>query len=211
MDGVLADSERYICEAAVRMFSEYGVMVSPDDFLPFVGSGEDRYLGGVAGLYQLEFNLAEAKKRTYEIYEKIAHGRLLAFPGTFEFIETCRERGLRLALATSADSVKVRVNLRELDLDTETFDVIVSGEGLMNRKPHPEVFLKAAEALRLPASDCLVIEDAVNGVKAAKAAGMTCLALTTSFSREELDEAGADWIARDLSAVSDEIFRLLPV
>ena len=67
MDGVLTDSEPLINEAAVAMFRELGLRVRPEDFVPFVGTGEDRYLGGVAEQYQFELDLPAAKRRTYEI------------------------------------------------------------------------------------------------------------------------------------------------
>ena len=207
MDGVLVDSERYICEAAVQMFSELGLMVSPDDFQAFVGTGENRYLGGVAELYGFKLDIEKAKKRTYEIYGKIARGRLLAFPGSFEFLDMCREKKFSLALATSADKLKVEINLRELNIEDDTFDVVISGDMLENKKPNPEIFLKAAAELGLEPCDCMVVEDAVNGVLAAKAAGMTCMALTTTFSRDELDEAGADWIFENLASVPVDMFK----
>ena len=68
MDGVLTDSEPLINAAAVAMFRELGLLVQPDDFLPFIGTGEDRYLGGVAEKYGFLLDGPAAKKRTYEIY-----------------------------------------------------------------------------------------------------------------------------------------------
>ena len=68
MDGVLTDSEPLINAAAIAMFREHGLVVQPDDFLPFVGAGEDRYIGGVAEKYHFPLDLPSAKQRTYEIY-----------------------------------------------------------------------------------------------------------------------------------------------
>ena len=68
MDGVLTDSEPLITEAAVAMFQEKGLAVQPEDFRPFVGTGEDRYIGGVAEKYNFPLDIAAAKKRAYEIY-----------------------------------------------------------------------------------------------------------------------------------------------
>jgi beta-phosphoglucomutase len=197
MDGVLVDSEELIREAATRMFAERGVHVRPEDFRPFVGAGENRYLGGVAEKHGFRLNLEPDKARTYAIYEEIARGRLAPLPGVAEFIGRCRSRGLRLAVASSADEIKLRINLRELRLPDGTFDALVNGLDVERRKPAPDIFLLAARRLRLAAADCLVVEDAVNGVAAAKAAGARCLALTTSFTREQL--AGADFFAPTLA------------
>ena len=71
MDGVLVDSEEFICRAAVLMFKEKGLEVQAEDFIPFVGMGEDRYLGGVAEKYNFVIEIEEIKSRTYEIYGNI--------------------------------------------------------------------------------------------------------------------------------------------
>ena len=207
MDGVLCDSEPFICEAGCRMFAEnHGVTVRPEDFIPFVGTGENRYLGGVAEAHGVSLELQRDKAKTYEIYLEIIRGRLRPLPGCRDFIAACRSRGLKLAVATSADKVKMLGNLRELDLPPETFDVCVNGLDATHKKPHPEIFMLAAERLALPADKCLVVEDAPNGVQAAKAAGASCLALTTSFEAETLRSAGADRIAADLAEAKDNMF-----
>ncbi|MDI6774162.1 MAG: HAD-IA family hydrolase [Verrucomicrobiota bacterium] len=202
MDGVLVDTERYICEAAIRMFVERGLTVTPEDFRPFVGEGENRYLGGVAERYRFRLDLERDKARTYEIYGELVAGRLEPLPGAREFIAACRARALRLALATSADRVKMLINLREANLPPRVFDATVNGQEVARAKPAPEIFLLAAQRLGMPTGACLVVEDAVNGVKAAKAAGARCLALTGAFTREQL--AGADFYAVSLAVAPPE-------
>lgn len=196
MDGVLVDSEKYICEAAIRMFAEHGVHVKPEDFIPFVGSGEGRYLGGVAEKYGFPFDLERDKKRTYDLYAQIGKGKLEPLKGVKEFISKCKERGIKLAVATSADEIKMNINLREIGIPASTFDATVSGSEVQHKKPDPEIFVTAARKIGLNPQECLVVEDAVNGVKAAKDSGAKCLALTTSFPAEQLKEA--DWIAANL-------------
>jgi beta-phosphoglucomutase len=203
MDGVLLDSEEYICRAGILMFGEKGYVVSPKDFLEFTGMGENRYLGGVAEKHGIPFELEKDKARCYEIYGEIVAGKLQPFGGVIEFIEKCRSRGLKLAVASSADPTKVMINLEEIGIPASTFETIVTGLDIERKKPSPDIFLKAAENLGIDASECLVIEDAVSGVKAGKAAGAKVLALTTSFPAEEL--AGADWIASLLTEVGDEV------
>jgi beta-phosphoglucomutase len=207
MDGVLCDSEAFICEAACRMFAElYGREVQPADFVPFVGTGENRYLGGVAAKHGVGIDIDAAKRRTYEIYLEIIRGRLRPMNGVHEFVAACRRRGLKLAVATSADYVKMRGNLAEIDLPPERFDACVNGLDIARKKPAPDIFLLAAERLALPPARCLVVEDAPNGVQAAKAAGSPCLALTSSFAADELRACGADWIAPDLASVPAGVF-----
>src|SRR5512138_1887941 len=90
MDGVLTDSEPLINAAAVAMFREKGLLVQPEDFLQFVGTGEDRYIGGVAEKYRFPLNLPAAKRRTYEIYLDLVPARLEAFAGACELVQACR-------------------------------------------------------------------------------------------------------------------------
>jgi beta-phosphoglucomutase len=202
MDGVLVDSEKYICEAAIRMFAEKGLTVQPEDFLPFVGAGENRYVGGPAEKYSFPIDIEREKARTYDIYAEVVKGRLEPLPGVREFIREARDRGLKLAVASSADLVKVTINLNEVGLPTNTFDALVNGQDVSKTKPDPEIFLAAAQKLGLDPSECLVVEDAVNGVAAAKAAGCKCLALLTSFPKDKL--TGADWFAPNLADVPEE-------
>jgi len=197
MDGVLVDTERQICLSAMQMFKELGVAVQPEDFLPFVGAGENRYLGGVAEKYGVPLDIDAAKFRTYTIYGETVHGRLEPLAGVREFIARCRAAGVKTAIATSADFMKMEINLREIGLPAETFDATVNGLEVVHKKPSPEIYLNAAQKVGVEPRYCLVVEDAINGVQAAKAAGMYCLALTTSFDAGQLQQA--DWICRDLS------------
>jgi HAD superfamily hydrolase (TIGR01509 family) len=202
MDGVLVDSEEFICQAAIAMFREKGLMVRPEDFIPFVGTGENRYIGGVAEKYNFTVDIQEVKKRTYAIYDTIVRNKLKPLPGVQEFIAACRKRGLKIAVATSADEIKMRINLREIGLPVETFDATVNGLQVERKKPFPDIYLMAAELLGVPRKNCLVVEDAPSGIKAARAAGMKCLAVMSSFSQRELHQA--QWIVQDLTKVSVE-------
>ena len=202
MDGVLLDSEEYITRAGVMMFREKGFRVHESDFKPFTGMGENLFLGGVAEKYGIPFNLDKDKARAYSIYEQITRGRLKPLKGAREFIERCRKKNLKLAVATSADEVKMRINLRETGLHETLFDALVNGLEVEHKKPHPEIYLLAAKRLCLNPEVCLVVEDALSGMKAAAAAGCRCLAVTSSFKAEEFNLA--DWVVNDLSEVPEE-------
>jgi len=200
MDGVLTDSEPLINEAAIEMFREMGLTVRPEDFIPFVGTGENRYIGGVAEKYRFPLNIQEAKKRTYEIYLELVPTRLQAFPGAQTLVRACRDSGSKIALASSADEIKIHANLRKIGLPPDMWDAIVSGEDVERRKPEPDIFLAAARKLGVPAVQCVVVEDAVNGIQAARAAGMRCVAVAQTFPRERLHEA--DLVRSSLAQVT---------
>jgi len=200
MDGVLCDSEPFILKAARQMFKErHALTVQAEDFAPFVGAGEDRFLGGPAEKYGRRINLPADKDRTYAIYLEIIRGKLKPLAGVKEFISASRLKKIKMAVATSADAVKMNGNLLEIGIPPESFDALVCGNEVVRKKPDPEIFLLAAGKLRLPVENCLVIEDAPNGLKAAKSAGMRALGLTTSFKDDVLKSAGADWTAPDLA------------
>jgi HAD superfamily hydrolase (TIGR01509 family) len=200
MDGVLCDSEPLINAAAVEMFREKGLDVSPGDFLPFVGTGEDRYISGVAELHNFPLDITAAKKRAYEIYLEMVPQKLTAFEGAIELVEACRSAGLRVAVASSADFIKIEANLAKIGLPPALWDAVASSEDVVHKKPAPDIFLAAARKLNLRPSQCVVIEDAVNGVDAAKAAGMNCVAVCHTFAPEKL--ARADLVRDKISAVS---------
>jgi HAD superfamily hydrolase (TIGR01509 family) len=204
MDGVLVDSESFICKAAIMMFSELGIKVLPEDFQPFVGMGENRYLGGVADQHRISVDIEQVKVRTYEIYQKIVRGKLSPLPGAHEFISKCRNKGLKLALATSADTIKMEVNLKEIGLSRDSFHSVVTGLDVEKKKPFPDIYLKAAECLGLKPIDCLVVEDAESGIESGKAAGCKCLAITSSFNAASLKKA--DWICDSLLNIPEEVF-----
>lgn len=197
MDGVLIDSEEYIFEATKLMLAEHGIVAKKEDALPFVGMGENKYIAGIAYMNGFEVDIERDKARTYQIYEQITRGKLIALPGAISFVELCLSKGLKIAVASSADKIKVLINLREIGISANTFHAIVTGEDVEHKKPFPDIYIKAAQMIGLKPEECLVVEDAISGIKAGKTAGCKCLALTTSFPAILLGEA--DWICNNLA------------
>ena len=202
MDGVLCDSEPFIAAAAGEALRRrYGIPVVHEDFLPFVGAGEDRFISGAAAAHGVAADLAIDKPLTYEVYLELIPGALQPIAGVHAFIAEARAAGLRLALATSSDRPKLDGNLAAIDLPESTFDILVSAEHVTHKKPDPETFLVAVARLGLPASRCLVVEDARNGVLAARGAGCDALGITSSLAADVLLGAGAIATAPDFTAV----------
>lgn len=202
MDGVLIDSEEFICQAARQMFKDrYDADVPPEDFLPFVGAGETKYIGGPAEKHGIDINMPDDKVRTYEIYLEIIKGKLGPLPGADTFIRGLKARGVKVAVASAADRMKVDGNLEAIGFTEADFQAVITGSDVQRHKPDPQCFLMAMEGMGLTPEVCCVVEDAVNGCKAAKAAGMRCLGITSSFDDATLRDAGADWTAPDLAHV----------
>ena len=114
------------------------------------------------------------------LYRALSRGRLVALPGLTRLLEALERRGLPAAVATSAPLENVAHTLAELRL-TSRLTQIVRSDTMARGKPHPDVFLAAAQLIEVRPEDCLAFEDAPAGILAARAAGMTCVALTTSF------------------------------
>jgi beta-phosphoglucomutase-like phosphatase (HAD superfamily) len=122
----------------------------------------------------------------------------VALSGLGRLLERLHARSIPVAVATSAPPENVRHTLAELGLDAR-LDRVVRADEVPRGKPHPDVFLAAARLLGVPAADCLAFEDAPAGVAAAKAAGMTCVGVTTSFTAAALAAMGVapDYTVKD--------------
>ena len=197
MDGVLADSEEFICEAAMAMFAEHGIQTRPEDFVPWVGTGENSYLGNVARQYGFNIDIPRDKARTYEIHGDIIVGRLKALPGALDFVSRVRSLGLKTAVATGTDEMKMNDVLREIDLPPGDFDAVVNGLDVERGKPAPDIFIEAARRLDLSPEECLIVEDSTAGLQAALASGAEVLGLSTTNPPESMKSA--HWVCRDLS------------
>ena len=205
MDGVLIDSEDAITCAAMQALREgYGVPAQYADFKPFTGMGERVFIGSVSEKYGVPF-CEDMRTETYRIYCETATERVTVFPWARTLPKQLRDMGYLVAVGSAADDIKVQCNLNCIGADRSVFSAIVTASEVTRKKPDPEIFLKCAEKCGVAPQDCLVFEDAVSGVQAAKAGGMHCVAITSSFDRETLLAAGADKVVESLDDVPDWI------
>lgn len=177
MDGVLIESEHLWRRAMIKGFKEAGMELSENDCRQTMGLR----IGEVISLWQDHF-----KAYTYsakELENKIISLLLDLINESGSFIQGipallafCHEKHLKLGLATSSSQLLMNSILKKLDLE-HTFEVALSAEYMKYGKPHPEVFLTCAEKLNVSPQHCLVIEDSLNGVIAAKAAQMKVVAV----------------------------------
>lgn len=202
MDGVLIDSEPVILQAAISYLSDRGVTAQPEDFIPFIGTGDRRYLCGVGQKYGLSIDFEEAKHPFFAYYEQFANNRG-PMPGVHRFIANARKAGLKLALATSAMKMKAAINLKAIGLKFEDFDTVVTGDMVKRTKPNPDIYQLSALSMGLSTDECLVVEDALNGVQAGKAAHCSVCALEGTFTVTELVDSGADYVLSSLDAFED--------
>jgi len=202
MDGVLIDSEPLILHAAISYFASLGVSVKKEDFTPFIGTGDRNFLCGVAEKYGLTLDFEEAKEQFFSLYEDYAM-EVGPLEGVHRFIANAKKAGLNIAVATSGAPAKVAINLKSIGLCESDFDLVVTGSMIKRNKPAPDIYQLAALAMGLPTEECLVMEDAINGIHAGKKAGCSVCALTTTFVVTALFEAGADLVVTSLDSFED--------
>lgn len=195
MDGVLLDSEHAMRTASIMALREWGVQAQEQDFIPFTGAGDDRFVGGVAEQYGVAYDPA-MKQRTYAIYLTICHDAITRFEAIPQTIAALADRGLKLAVASSADRIKVTANITAAGIDPALLSVVVTGDDVTRKKPDPAAFLLAAERMGVEPARCVVVEDAVNGIQAACNAGMHSIGILSTFPRQALEQAGATLIAQ---------------
>ena len=204
---------------------------SPEKFTPQVYqremSGKPRLRGAQAALEY--FGVPDPKRRAKEygdhkqkmIVELIEAKEFKEFPDALRFVLKVKEAGILIAAASSSKNAGAFLKLVRLDefaekegLDydflrpgytlLDILDGDVSGRDFEQGKPHPEIFLTAAEELGLPTEECFVVEDAANGIQAAKAGEMAALGIARVGDEEALAEAGADLVVTSLDDVSLE-------
>ena len=194
MDGVLIESEELIAKCAILALADFGVHAKPEDFIPFVGSGEDKYIGGVSEKYGVTYDLA-MKRRCYEYYGQLVADEAKRPERILELLDILKERGYKLAVCTSSDYMKASANLRAIGAREDIFDAFITGDDIINKKPDPEIYLKGSKMIGVAPEECMVVEDAPNGIQAAHAGGMKAIGVATSFSAETLTEqAGPDYL-----------------
>jgi HAD superfamily hydrolase (TIGR01509 family) len=195
VDGVIADTEEVNARASIKVFEDlFGVKgVKRRDFEAGLGRGAAEYVKAAArvhGLKLTEEQIEKATKLRQDYFLKIlSEEPLPPFPGVLKLIEDAMQReDFRVAIATSSTPEKSRAVLESAQIPYEKM-VYITGSDVKNKKPHPELFLLAAERMGIEPTNCVIIEDAPDGVQAAKAAGAKCIAVTNSTNAEKLCEA----------------------
>lgn len=201
MDGVLVNSEPIIFRSARKALASEGLALSEADFTPYLGAGEENFILGPAKTFG-KMDRAQAMLRIlYDDFREAAFRELTAFDGAGEVIAALLAQEVTLALVSSSSREKLLISLEAVGIPADSFSLILCGDDVTEKKPSPQPYATAVTRLGKVPSDCLVIEDALNGIASAKAAGICCAAVTTSFSASALKEAGADFILSNLREI----------
>ncbi|MBN2132461.1 MAG: HAD family phosphatase [Sedimentisphaerales bacterium] len=195
VDGVIADTESVNQRVSVQVFDDlFGVKgVRAEDFTKGLGRGAHEYVKAAARVHNLDLTdeqLDKAVQHRQDLFLQVLKTEPLpAYPGVLELIEAgLADDEFCVAIATSGTLEKSRAALEAAKVPY-TKMVYVNGNDVTHKKPDPELFLIAAQRMGLEPGCCVVIEDAPNGVQAAKAAGAKCIAVTNTTPAEQLCEA----------------------
>jgi len=199
-DGTLADSKKVIVESFQKVLSQIGCVVT-DEFLERrMGTGARSMIIDALKENEIQFDdeyLQKLIEKKLDYHVQLSKNINL-FEGTIELLETLNGR-IRIALATMSNRRVIDNLLNEKNL-TKYFEVVISANDVKNPKPNPEIFLRCARELGVDPEKCVVIEDSVFGVEAAKKAEMKCIAVPTGFYfGEELRKKNPDLLITSIS------------
>ncbi len=207
MDGVLVDTGEFHFRAWQRILGEMGKDLSRDEFLERFGMKSVDILRETLGdRSPEELRALAARKEGY--YREEIGGNVKPLPGARTILESLQRAGFRQALASSAPLINIDLILEAIGI-RPFFDAVVSGDEVRAGKPDPEIFLEASRRLGIEPPACVVIEDAIPGVMAAKSAGMHCVAVTNSHAADDL--SAADIIVDSLEHLSPGMLEKLLV
>jgi beta-phosphoglucomutase len=197
-DGLLADSEPYHYRAYNEVFQRYGHSLDKDEYwIEWTSKGKG--IAGEIDRHNLQLNVDPVKLRQqkFEVYSKYCQGGdIKLFPESFEVVELFKVSH-SIAIASGSWKHDIGDILKNAAAE-HLFDKILGKESANKEKPHPEIFLNAAKAIECPPSQCIVIEDALKGLFASKAAGMSCIIIRNQLNKN-IDFSGADLIFSSLS------------
>jgi beta-phosphoglucomutase family hydrolase len=199
MDGVIADTAPYHFKAWQWVFQKRGVRFTEQDFKRNFGQRNDTIIRNTLGQDTPQGEIDAITWEKESIFRDSVREKIKPLPGSISLIESLAEHGFKMAIASSAPMENIKLILNSLGI-SKFFQAIVSGKEVPEGKPSPQGFLLAAQRLGVKPENCMVIEDAVAGVAAAKRAGMYCLAVTNTHPKEKLAEA--DLVIDTLEAVS---------
>ena len=197
-DGLIADSEPFHYRAYNEVFERYGHTIDPDEYwVEFTSKGKG--IQGEIERYNLKLDVKpeEMRQQKFEIYSRFCqNGDIKLFPEAKQFIQKLNGR-FKVAIASGSWAHDIRSILRNENADS-LIQTILGKEPPRPEKPAPDIFLEAAQELDLPPAQCVVVEDALKGLTAAREAGMACIIVRNRLN-QNIDFPGADIILENLS------------
>ena len=201
LDGTLIDSESYYNKGTKAWITQEGFAICDEDSYKTIGMTLPEIYDYLAKLLKVKRDFVVAKTMTYFKNHPLRFEELI-FPDVLPCLERIKEMGLVIGICSISDSEYVKRFVAECGLE-KYVDCCIGGDAVTRQKPYPDIYLKAIEVLNMEQKDAIVVEDSVSGIKAAKKAGMYCIA--RDASRFHIDQSEADMIIDDLEKLSEVI------
>jgi beta-phosphoglucomutase family hydrolase len=209
LDGVLVDTGWAHKQAWFAFAEKQGVNISDDFFTATFGMTNDRIIPMLLDRKLSSGQLKQLSDWKEQLYRRIIADKLIPDGRIETLLAGLKKAGFALAIGSSAPKANLNLIRERLRFD-RYFEAYVDCEDVPEGKPSPQVFIKAAAKLSVPPRNCVVIEDAIAGIEAAKAAKMAVIALTSTRKRSELEKANSDLIFDTLCEIKPEtILKLL--
>ncbi len=199
MDGVLVDSEPLHLLSMQMFLSRFKIDYQEEDNREFLGRKDLVIAQTLIDRFSLTMTAREFVDCKEELLSSLLEERAQARPGVYEILAEAKEAKIPMAVASSATMATIQLVMRRLNIGSY-FSKFCSGEEVVNSKPAPDIFLLAAERLGVAADKCVVIEDTINGLKGAKAAGMYGISVPCAATAHQ-DHSIADLQLASLSEI----------
>lgn len=186
MDGVIVDSNPYHKIALKQFCEKHGYHLSDEELKNNVfGRTNKDWLMSLFNGKVTAKQIKEFEEEKESLFREIIAPHIQPVKGLIPFLETLEEQKIPRAVATSAPLVNVKFTLEKTGTQ-RFFPIVVTGDNVINSKPHPEIYLKTAAAIQYPPQKCVIIEDSLSGIAAGRQAGCKIIGITTTHTRDEL-------------------------
>ncbi len=188
MDGVIVDNYRYHIEAWGEFFRRKGIGFDATNFTKiYFGKNNTDILQSLYGKTLAEAEIEELGEEKETIYRELYQPHIKPLEGLIGLMEQLKSYSKKIAIASSAPQSNIEFVVENTGI-AKYIDAIVNGNMVKHGKPNPDIFLKAAQLIKLPPAKCLVFEDSFSGIQAAKNAGMQVIAVATTHTKDEHDQ-----------------------
>jgi beta-phosphoglucomutase family hydrolase len=180
MDGVISDTQRLHAQVESGLLARFGIDLTPEEITHrYAGVRTQKFFAELLAATGRAYDLDKLMEENWQTMEKLAAESVQEIPGATQLIKRLAQEKMPLAVASASNLNYIKVVLRGLKV-IDYFKAVVSSEMVARGKPSPDIFLLAAEKLRIKPEECLVIEDGLSGMEAAKAAKMKCIGLVSA-------------------------------
>ena len=211
MDGIFVETEMLHYQAFYDLLKPLGVEMTVEYFYGLVGVPTSKNFVDIVHDFNLNIDVQEWKKRLSDkILETLSEAEIIPIAGIVEIIGFARKRGIRLGLVTTSSRHQFEIVINSVRrsknplLNDHIFDVTVTGEEVIHKKPCPDPYISAASRLNISPSACIVLEDSEAGIASAKSAGCYCIARRTEYNAH-MDFSRADWVVSSILQVAQAL------